>query len=217
MKKKCVIIGAGDFFPGTFFAKMAEENKRDEYFIIVADGGWKYACAALILPDLIIGDFDSVTKEELEKIRSSNIETIELPEKKDETDLLAAIYYGQKIGLDEFHIFAGIGSRPDHSYANIQCLTYLAKKDARGYLYYPDSIATVFKNGVLEFSKEKCGILSIFSISELSMGVTLKGLKYPLTDYTMLSSYPIGVSNEFSGADSSVEVKDGMLLVFYSI
>ena len=216
MKKKCVIIGAGDFFPGTFFAKMEEEKKRDDYFIIVADGGWKYACGVSVVPDLIIGDFDSVTQEEFMNIRKSGIKTIELPEKKDETDMLAAIHCGQRTGVEEFHIFAGMGSRPDHSYANIQCLLELAKKDAKGYLYYPDGIATVIKNSVLNFPKEKSGTISVFSMSEISKGVTLKGLKYPLEDYTMINSYPIGVSNEFTGVPSSVEVVEGMLLVFYA-
>ena len=55
----------------------------------------------------------------------------------------------------------------------------------------------------------------MFSLREMSFGVTLKGLKYPLNEYNMDNLFPIGVSNEFTGKEVSITVKDGELAVIY--
>lgn len=47
-------------------------------------------------------------------------------------------------------------------------------------------------------------------------GVTLKGFKYPLTDYTLLSGRAIGVSNEITGETGEISFSEGLLLVIES-
>ena len=47
---------------------------------------------------------------------------------------------------------------------------------------------------------------------EKAEGVTLRGLKYELTDAVVTNSFPIGVSNEFIGKEAAVTVRNGTLL-----
>lgn len=55
--------------------------------------------------------------------------------------------------------------------------------------------------------------MSVFSWSEKSEGVYLRKLKYELNDAVLTNSFPLGVSNEFIGEESSITVKKGTLLV----
>jgi len=62
------------------------------------------------------------------------------------------------------------------------------------------------KYDIREWSEDK---------SRMTKGVTLTGLKYPLTDHTISGAFPLGVSNEFTGAEASASVKEGSLLLLW--
>ena len=55
--------------------------------------------------------------------------------------------------------------------------------------------------------------LSVLSYTDEARGVTLRGMKYPLDDYTMSSAFPIGVSNVVESDECSITVREGILLV----
>jgi len=59
------------------------------------------------------------------------------------------------------------------------------------------------------------GYISVFSLDTESKGVTETGMKYSIDNYTMKNNFPIGVSNEFTGKNSSISVLDGTLLIVY--
>ena len=73
------------------------------------------------------------------------------------------------------------------------------------------------KNGALSFSAENKGYISVFSLCDESKGVTIENLKYEVKDFTIKSSMPIGISNEFIGKEASVSVENGTLLIIYNI
>ena len=129
--------------------------------------------------------------------------------------MLCAIQTGIEHGFSEFHIFGGTGGRNDHTIANIQTLTWLAKNDFRGFLYSENEVMTVVYNSKIEFDKSFSGYISVFSIDTESINVTEKGLKYTVENYNMKNDFPVGVSNEFTGNDSFVSVENGTLLVIY--
>ena len=76
-------------------------------------------------------------------------------------------------------------------------------------------IAAVISDGGLEFSREARGEISVLSLSEKALGVTLKGLLYPLENAELSYGFPLGVSNEFTKEAASVEVADGTVLVIW--
>ena len=116
MNGKCIIIAAGDL-------TMGELAVRDEDYIIAVDGGLSYCGILAVEPDMIIGDFDSVSEQEklaIETLKEQIPERIvELPAEKDDTDMLAALKHGLERGYKEFRIYAGTGGRLEHTFANI--------------------------------------------------------------------------------------------------
>lgn len=209
MTGKCMIIGAGDL-------TMGEITVGEEDYVIAVDGGLSYCGILNVEPDKIIGDFDSVSEKEKEAIRSLQEKVpglvMELPVEKDDTDMLAALKYGLELGYTDFRIYAGTGGRFDHTLANIQCLLYLKNQGATGYLVDGTGMILVIQNEAVHFRKELEGYLSLFSLGKEAKGVTIRGLKYPLEDYTLTNDYPIGISNEFIGEESSIQVEEGELV-----
>ncbi len=179
-------------------------------FIIAADGGYANLRRLGINPDLLVGDFDS-----LEAV-PQGVKIIRLQKEKNDTDTLYAVRLGLEKGFKRFMIYGGIGGRLDHTIANIQTLSFIAEQGGRGVLIGGGYTITVIKNSKITFGADKKGIISVFCVGEKAEGVFLTGLKYPLTNYTMTKSIPIGVSNEFTGVESAVEVRNGMLAVMWS-
>lgn len=200
--KICYIVGAGENYGLDFCV-------RDGDMVIAADGGIAYLREKGINADLIVGDFDSLP----EKPAHSNI--VALSREKDSTDMIAAIHEGIDRGYKIFHIYCGTGGRLDHTLANIQALAFLSRNKMRGFLFGGDYVITAVTNGSIAFNSRQRGYISVFSCSDKSAGVFLKGLKYELENAVISNTFPIGVSNEFIGVDSTVTVNDGTLAVIF--
>lgn len=209
MSKKCIVIGAGDLTVG-------EIERAADDLVIAVDGGLEYCEFLNLEPDLIMGDFDSVgdqTAEVVNRLERQIPERIKrLPQEKDETDTLAALKEGLSRGYREFRIYGGTGGRFEHTLANIQCLLYLKKQGASGYLMDGTGMVFVIVNEAVHFQRGLEGYLSLFSLSEESKGVTIEGMKYPLDQAVLKNDYPLGISNEFTGEAATVSVEDGQLV-----
>lgn len=202
MEKTCYIFGAGD-------RTVLETRPKDGDLVIAADGGYGYCLSENIVPDLVIGDFDSGLRPD------SAAEIIELPSKKDDTDTLFAVKTGFARGCSVFHIYGGTGGRADHTMANIQTLRYITDSGGKGWLYWRDRKATVIRDSVLELGRRESGYVSVFSLSDTSSGVTITGLEYELENAFLSSSEPVGISNSFIGRDAAVSVERGILLIIF--
>lgn len=210
---KCIVIGAGDLILGNI--AVGEED-----FVIAVDGGLGYCGVLEVEPDLLIGDFDSVSEEEEKAVRLLEQEipdrVIRLAREKDDTDMLAALKEGLARGYRQFHIYAGTGGRFDHTLANIQCLLYLKKRDAVGYLIDGTGMMLVICGEAVHFRKNLEGTLSLFSLGEKANGVTISGMKYELENAVLTNDFPIGISNEFIGEEAMISVEEGELVCMIS-
>jgi thiamine pyrophosphokinase len=200
----CYIVGAGE-------CRGLDFMKGPEDFVISADGGLAYLERYGQPVDLLVGDFDSLEKT------PNGLNIVRLSKEKDETDTFAAVQEGIKRGYTRFHLYGGTGGRIDHTIANIQLLAWLAERKLQGFLFANDFVMTAVTDGSLTFPHQESGYVSVFSLSENSTGVYLRGLKYPLDNATVTNTFPIGVSNEFTGKESSVHVEHGTLLVVYPV
>lgn len=199
---KCVIFCAGGF------DGLIEPIREDDY-IIAADGGYAHTQALGIQPHLILGDFDSLGYVPQGAAR--------FPVEKDDTDAMLALRQGLELGYDRFVLYGCLdGPRLDHTVANLQALQFLADRGAVGWLVGKCHIATVIKNQCLRFEPGAEGIVSIFCMGADAHGVSIQGLKYPLTDGTLTAGFPLGVSNHFTGSAASVSVADGSVLVIHN-
>lgn len=213
MNNKCIVIGAGDLTLGEIPLASGD-------FVIAVDGGLSYCSVLEIEPDLIIGDFDSVSEKEREAIAILTEQIperiVKLPPEKDDTDMLAALKYGLSLGYQDFRIYAGCGGRFDHTLANIQCLLYLKNHEAVGYLVDGTGMMLVLQNESIELNQDLEGTLSLFSLGKEAKGVTIRGMKYPLKAATLRNDFPIGISNEFIGERAVISVENGELVCMIS-
>lgn len=198
--KTCCIFGAGEY------GNIGLPN-MDNCLIIAADGGYEELIKRGLSPDLLVGDFDSLSSV------PGGVEVIRHPPMKDETDMLLAASEGISRGCRRFQIYGGLGGRLDHSIANIHLLTWLAKHGALGYLLGEDITLTVIRKAGLHFEEGYDGIVSVFCVGERARGVSLTGLKYPLDNAEVTCDFPLGVSNEFTGGEAVISVEEGALLV----
>ena len=199
--EKCVIFCAGGF-------DSLAEPISDGDFVMAADGGLQHLQKIGLEPDGILGDFDSLgyipTGAKV------------FPVEKDDTDSMLAVRRGLEMGYRHFVLYGALdGPRLDHTVANFQTLQFLADHGATGYLIGQTAIATVVKNGAIAFSDDAEGIISVFCMGADANGVTIRGLKYPLTAGTLTAGFPLGVSNHFIGKQCEISVKNGSLLILY--
>lgn len=198
---KCVIFCSAEF--DALVQPLAAED-----FVIAADGGLRHTEKLGVVPNEILGDFDSLgfTPE------GANV----FPVEKDDTDSMLAVRRGLALGYREFLLYGSVdGPRLDHTVANFQTLQFLSDHGAVGYLIGRDTIITVVKNGSVAFSAESRGILSVFCMGPDAWGVTERGLYYALEDAVLTSGFPLGASNHFTGREAEVSVKNGSLLLLW--
>jgi thiamine pyrophosphokinase len=182
---------------------------EDDDLLIAADAGWLTVERMGLTPHLVIGDFDSLGR------RPDHPNTVVLPTVKDETDMHAAIKLGLERGYTRFALYGGTGGRLAHTLANLQLLNGLAQRGCRGFLIGDGTVSTAICNDSLRFPAEMTGYLSVFCGGGTARGVILSGLKYELDRAELTSSFPLGVSNEFTGVPAQVSVEEGTLLVLW--
>lgn len=186
---RCVII-AGSPECNIEYLK-SQINKED--FVVCADKGYEYCKKAQILPDLIVGDFDSYIGALPE-----NIETVRLNPVKDDTDVLSCIRICIDRGFTEFLILSALGGRLDHTFANLSLLLFLNKNNCTGVIKSEKESVYLISDSNLEVDNIKSKTFSVFPFGCENVFVTYKGkTAYPTENYQLKSEFPIGVSNIF--------------------
>lgn len=204
---RCVIISSSPKIEIPFLA----ENVRSDDFIICADGGYKHAEKANLIPNIIIGDFDSA-----EMPQKSNAEILSLPTKKDDTDTFRCVKEALKLNFDEIVIFGGTGGRMDHTYANISVLRYICSHNAKGTLVDESNLLTIISDEEMIIKNKVGERFSIFPFGCESCVVTLSGFEYSLDKGMLLAEEPIGISNVIIEESAKVKVYEGSALIIFS-
>lgn len=180
-----------------------------EDLVIAADAGLKNCEKFGLVPDITVGDFDSLGYVP----DVSNV--VKLPVEKDITDMYKAAFTALEKGYDEIFIFGGVGGRPDHTYANIAMLADLTDRGCRACMISDDYVITAVKDTSISFARNMKGTISVFSFTDESLGVYEKGLKYTLDNARLTNKFPLGVSNSFIGEDAQISVENGTLIIMY--
>lgn len=203
--KRCILLGSAPVEDGAVFDAFDAKNA----YRICADGGLDTARKYGILPDLLIGDFDSVQGELPE-----GIETIRLKPEKDDTDLLAAAREGLRRGCREFILLGALGGeRFEHSYANLCVLQFLAREGCRAVMAEKGTRVFLLQAGETQPLLQMCGAMfSAFPFGCPSCTVSYTGMQYPLKEYPLRSDFPLGVSNRIVTETASVTVHTGEML-----
>ena len=181
-------------------------------FIICADNSFPYAIAEGIIPDLIIGDFDTGKPVDF----PAGTEILRFPVEKDDADTMLCVKEACARGYQKITVVGGLSGRLDHTFANIQMLAY---GKANGLdITVTDGKNEVFlmKPGKISLDKKDGHSLSVFSYGEKASGISLSGVKYPLENGTLTNLFPLGLSNEITEEKAEISFSEGELLIIIS-
>ncbi len=190
---------------------MSEFKRISPELVICADGGYYAAEKIGVKADVFVGDFDSFSgkmPENTEIHRS-------IPE-KDDTDTILGVDIAIGRGAEKITLFGGLGGRFDHAFANIQTLIYAHEKGCKMEISDKGNRITLATEGRSVFKKEDEKYFSVFALTETLEIEYLRGVKYPLENYIMRQSYPIGVSNEILEEQAEIGIKSGTGLIVIS-
>ena len=198
----CRIVSAGTFSAEEFSKRLKKENSS---LLIAADAGYLHLEKLGIIPDLFVGDADSLG------FMPENTEIVALPAEKDDTDTMAAVKKGLNLGFSRFELFASLGGkRFSHSLANLQTLLFLKENGADGELIDENCTVKVLRNETAKIENAK--FISVFAASEEAT-VSERGVKYPLENHRIINCFPLGVSNEPADGVCEIEVTSGVVFL----
>jgi thiamine pyrophosphokinase len=189
--------------------------------LIAADGGARAVLSAGLVPDLVIGDGDSLPPAERDRLVAAGVELrVESPD-KDESDTELCLLAAVEAGATRITIHGAFGGdRPEHTVANLLLLAD-PRLDGREVAVHvgasritrigaPDTPAR------LEVAATPGDYVSLFAVGEQVTGVRTSGLRFPLADEALTVGPTRGLSNELVGSDASIETRGGRLLVVFT-
>lgn len=220
MLNKKVLIMTGGTISQDFASGYLKNQKFD--IVIAVDGGLA-SCDKLELPvHYIVGDFDSVSEELLEKYQKqcNGNETIEIKKfnpMKDDTDTQIAVELAMDLKADEIVIMGATGTRVDHLLANIHILRRPLEKNIQSCLVDEhNKIYLLNRNTTLQKDQLYGPYISLLPLTESVTEVTLQGFQYPLKKRTLMIGESIGISNEVIEDQADIIFQSGILIVIES-
>lgn len=215
MDMKFLIVSGGSLNK-EFVTKVVGQGRYDR--ILAADSGMNALYAAAVTPDIIIGDFDSADEKILAFFQQNKaIDFCTLNPEKDDTDTEFAIRESIRRGADSITIIGGTGTRLDHVLGNISLLGIgFEEQISMELLDEHNRIRMIQKPLTLEKDAQYGKYVSLIPYGGDVQGITLRGFKYPLSDYTMGGFNSLGISNEIVDEKAVIELTGGSLLVIES-
>ncbi|PHS35510.1 MAG: thiamine diphosphokinase [Alkaliphilus sp.] len=181
-------------------------------YVICADGAARYLAALNIYPDLLVGDLDSISPNDLKQMRDRSVKIEEFPTDKDMTDTELAIEYALELNPTSITIVGALGLRWDHSLGNIMLLAKMIKKGVPCKIIDEKTEITIVDREI-ELEGNIGDTISLIPLSNEVKKVTLEGLKYPLLNKNISFGSSLGISNAFIEKQVKITVGEGLLLV----
>ena len=207
MNKKIVIISGGEL-EEEFVLSILE--KEENQYVIGVDKGMEFLYSHQILPNYIVGDFDSVKKEIGDYYRNETDDPV-----KDASDTEIAIRLAMTLGAGEILILGATGGRIDHLWANVQSLAIPFKAGINAVIMDRQNKIRLIGGGETHLKKgETYGpYFSVFPLGEEVFGFSIKGAKYPLTNHTLIPYDSLCVSNQFQEDEVTISFLNGIVIL----
>lgn len=210
-KRACIITGGT--LSDKFLTGYVDKHRSD--LVIVVDGALEVTHRLGIKPDYIVGDFDTADQGLLEHYEKDII--LRHPAEKDQTDTELAIETALNAQCCSLIFFGATGSRLDHSLANLFLLQGLLQKNIDAEIVNETNRLYLKNQSFTLQRKETWGdFLSLLPLTETVEEVTLTGFKYPVQKLTFYRERTLGISNEITEEEASVEFSKGIFIVVES-
>jgi len=205
---KVVIIGGGT--PPS--KKLLEEELADAKVLICADGGGNCLHKYKIVPEYLLGDFDSIDKEVLEFFVDSNCIIETFPTEKDCTDSEICFEKAIQLKATSITMLGFTGSRLDHFLGNLGLLKKSLSLGVKS-IIRDDNNKIFIINESCTVKAEENKFVSLQAYSDVVVNLSLGGVKYPLMGYNLLKGDLRTISNEFTHNELIIKFDLGLLLV----
>ncbi len=206
---RCLIISAGNLEDQALLGKLIDSNTK----VICADGGANCLADFGFVPDVIIGDMDSIKPQNLLTFTRQGSRIKQYPTMKDETDTALALMEALSDTPDEVIILGATGNRLDHTLANVHLLRMAAEKGVSACLIDAyQEIRLITRRTPVSFFGIPKEVFSLLPLSEEVTGITVTGAKWSMRNQNFSLGHPYGVSNEVLGGKVGISVGSGMLL-----
>ncbi len=217
-KIKKILIVTGGTLNDELILSLINENNYD--CLLACDSGISFFRRNNISPDIVLGDYDSASTEDVSFIKTlKEALVLTYPPEKDETDTELGIKTAIERGAEYIDITGATGGRIDHELGNIHILGRAANagvsariiddKCRLSFLKAPGTVS-------IKKSEQYGSFVSLIPFAGAAEGVTLKGFKYPLDNGILNPFESLGLSNEIEAEDGLIEVKEGYVLIIES-
>ena len=203
-------------FAGGNLGDWAIRYIREGDWLVGVDRGALFLVRNGLSPRLSIGDFDSVTAEEMAEIERHSLDVSACdPVMKDLTDTEMALTWaiGQK--PREIVLLGVLGSRFDHTLANVHLLGKSLQKGVSCRIVDERNEIRLV-NSHCELSQDQFTHVSLLPLTMEVTGITLRGFMYPLEEATLRIGDTLGISNVLVEQTGTIDVRTGQLLVIKS-
>lgn len=210
MKSNFLLVSGGRVHEELLKSTISSLNNP---FIIGIDGGMNILDKLNIMPDIIIGDFDSATEMVREKYMSLD-RAIVLNPIKDYTDTHMAVLKAIELGAKSITMLGATGTRLDHVVGNFALLKLCLDEGIKAVILDENNrITMIDKHMSLKKTEQYGRYVSCIPFSDEVTGINLRGFVYELTDATMIKAETIGVSNEIREEEGHISINTGYLMV----
>lgn len=186
-------------------------------YVIAADGGARVAEYFNRDVDLVIGDMDSLSPQEVDELAENGAQIDRHPPEKDATDLELALEYAVEHGAEWVRVIGGLGGRFDQAMANVYLLALPALADCDVSIVAAKQEIRLLRAGIHTLTGHAGDTVSLIPVGGDVRGIVTDNLKYPLQDETLMFGPARGVSNVMLSATATVTVGAGVLLCVHTI
>ena len=184
--------------------------------IICVDGAANMACRLGMVShlDLIVGDMDSITPDNRDRLELAGVQSLVYPPEKDLTDTQIAYEIAQQQGAASITVWGGTGSRLDHTLSTLHNAFWLVEHGIDVCFASPDVTIHLLRDRLV-LTGNPGDTVSLIVLGDTATGVTLKGFHYPLTDATINGTWQFCVSNIMTEIHPVIEGASGNIAVFH--
>jgi thiamine pyrophosphokinase len=183
--------------------------------VIAADGGGNWLYSQGRIPDLVVGDLDSITSEALAAFQAHGCALQQHRPDKDETDTELALLAARERGATRIVLLGALGGRIDHTLANVLLLAMPQLRGSEVSIFDGTSFLSLARKEAI-ISGEIGDLVSLIPWGGAVHGIRTEGLRYPLREESLCVGPARGVSNVLARPQARVTLEAGALLVIHT-
>lgn len=213
MSRRIVIVSGGELDRDHVLSVLKED---ESCYVIGVDKGMEFLHDNQIMPNYIVGDFDSVNQRVADYYREeTSVPIREFTPVKDASDTEIAIRLAMTLGGEEILILGATGGRIDHLWANVQCLAIPFKQGISAKILDRQNCIRLIGAGktVLKKGETYGPYFSVFPLGQEVFHFNIKGARYPLKNHSLTACDSLCVSNQIEGDQVEISFSEGIVIL----